>query len=80
MECLSADRTELVLLKRGAGPEAVWAVHNLTAERVNLPLHRLAAAAGAEVEHWRDLLADAPLAAGAAVLDPYAVKWLQPEP
>jgi hypothetical protein len=58
----------------------VWAVHNLTAERVNLPLHRLAASAGAPVEHWRDLLAGQAPTAGAAFLDPYAVKWLQPEP
>jgi len=80
MECLSADRSEVVLLKRGTGAEAVWAVHNLTAERVNLPLHRLAESAGGGREGWRDLLADRPLAAGAAFLDPYAVKWLQPGP
>jgi sucrose phosphorylase len=75
MRCLSPGRSDLVILERGAGDGRVWAVHNMTGERLNLPLGRLLQNPGTEA--LVDRLGGATLQAATPSLAPYAVLWLQ---
>ena len=38
MECLSKGRSDIVVIKRGKGPESVFAIHNMTENKINYQL------------------------------------------
>ena len=72
-ETLSGSMADRVILKRGSGANSVWAVHNFSANRINLDLRSLA-----NQEHWCDRLQDSAPVAAQLTLAPFAVHWLQP--
>ena len=72
-ETLSGSMADRVILKRGSGANTVWAVHNFSANRINLDLRSLA-----NQEHWCDRLQDSAPVAAQLTLAPFAVHWLQP--
>jgi len=39
MECLSKGRSDIVVIKRGKGPESVFAIHNMTENKINYQLN-----------------------------------------
>ncbi len=39
MECLSKGRSDIVVIKRGKGPESVFAIHNMTDNKINYQLN-----------------------------------------
>ncbi len=39
MKCLSKDRSDIVVIKRGKGPESVFAIHNMTENKINYQLN-----------------------------------------
>ncbi len=39
MKCLSKGRSDIVVIKRGEGPEAVFAIHNMTENKINYQLN-----------------------------------------
>ncbi|QEY33269.1 glycosidase [Synechococcus sp. RSCCF101] len=80
MRCLSGSRSDLVLLRRGEDGHHVWAVHNMTAERLNLPLARLLQAADGQPlapQPLVDRLSGSLLEAATPTIPPYGVLWLQ---
>jgi sucrose phosphorylase len=79
MLCLSGHRPTLVVLRRGRGEDAVWAVHSLTSANTNLNLNTLLEGeAPMEGEwSWVDRLADRSLLTRWLALGPYEVFWLQ---
>ena len=72
-ETLSGSMADRVILKRGSGANSVWAVHNFSANRINLDLRSLA-----NQEHWCDRLQDSAPVVAQLTLAPFAVHWLQP--
>ena len=71
--CLSGSMADRVVIRRGSGADTVWAVHNFSANRVNLDLRSLV-----NQEHWCDCLQDSAPVPTQLTLDPFAVHWLQP--
>jgi sucrose phosphorylase len=39
MKCLSKGRSDIVVIKRGKGPESVFAIHNMTENKINYQLN-----------------------------------------
>ena len=39
MECLSKGRSDIVVIKRGKGPESIFAIHNMTDNKINYRLN-----------------------------------------
>ncbi len=39
MKCLSKGRSDIVVIKRGKGPESVFAIHNMTENKINFQLN-----------------------------------------
>jgi len=39
MKCLSKGRSDIVVIKRGRGPESVFAIHNMTENKINYQLN-----------------------------------------
>ena len=39
MKCLSKGRSDIVVIKRSKGPEAVFAIHNMTENKINYQLN-----------------------------------------
>ena len=39
MKCLSKGRSDIVVIKRGNGSEAVFAIHNMTENKINYQLN-----------------------------------------
>ena len=71
--CLSGSMADRVVIRRGSGADTVWAVHNFSANRLNLDLRSLV-----NQEHWCDCLQDSAPVPTQLTLDPFAVHWLQP--
>lgn len=73
LACLSKSMPDRVVIRRGAGDDTVWAVHNFTPNRINLNLRSLTNHA-----QWCDRLQDSAAMPSQLTLAPYAVHWLQP--
>ena len=71
--CLPTTCPDRVLIKRGEGRESIWAVHNFSAQRIDLNLRTLA-----NQERWCDRLQNAAEMPTQLTLEPFAVHWLQP--
>jgi len=39
MKCLSKGRSDIVVIKRGKGPESVFTIHNMTENKINYQLN-----------------------------------------
>jgi sucrose phosphorylase len=39
MKCLSKGRSDIVVIKRGIGPGSVFAIHNMTENKINYQLN-----------------------------------------
>ena len=39
MKCLSKGRSDIVVIKRSKGPESVFAIHNMTENKINYQLN-----------------------------------------
>jgi len=39
MKCLSKGRSDIVVIKRGKGPNSVFAIHNMTENKINYQLN-----------------------------------------
>ena len=79
MQMLSDAREDAVILQRGHGPDAIWAIHNLTPSRLNIRPNDLAAASPGV--RWRDQLKEEQALdqTSALLLAPFEVRWLQQE-
>jgi sucrose phosphorylase len=73
MQCISERKSDRVILQRGCGASSLWAVHNVTAHRINLDLRILA-----NRSQWCDRLRDQADIPTLLTLNPFAVHWLQP--
>ena len=76
MTLISGGRSDLVVLKRGNTQQPLYAVHNMTSARLNLPLSTLSEKAA--LSSWHDSLQERDLEIGQQQLqlDPYQVAWL----
>jgi sucrose phosphorylase len=76
MTLISDGRSDLVVLKRGTPQQSLYAVHNMTSARLNLPLSTLTEKAA--LSSWHDCLQECDLESGQQQLqlDPYQVAWL----
>ena len=79
MQMLSDAREDAVILQRGHGPDAIWAIHNLTPSRLNIRPNDLAAASPGV--RWRDQLKEEQALdqTSSLLLAPFEVRWLQQE-
>lgn len=71
--CLSGSMADRVVIRRGSGADTLWAVHNFSANRLNLDLRSLV-----NQEHWCDRLQNSAPVSTQLTLAPFAVHWLQP--
>lgn len=79
MTCLSKDRNDLIILRRGHEHEYVWAVHNFTANNVLLTLSELIPNRfNLTLSKWHDLLMGTQTDGKTISIRPYSVQWLQP--
>ena len=78
MELLSTDRSDVVILKRGAPGQELWAVHNFNNRRLSLPLARMLQMPEATSDHiWSDVLNGTEISGPYLELEPFAVHWLE---
>ena len=77
MECLSNGRSDIVVIKRGNGSKALFAIHNMTENKINYQLKDF------ELEEFinnelylRDFLTSCKYTSNNISLDPFQVIWL----
>ena len=77
MKCLSKDRTDIVVIKRGKGPKAIFAIHNMTDYKINYQLNDndLSQIFGNEF-NMQDFLTSTKFNLKNISLDPFQVIWL----
>ena len=73
LQCLSGASPDRVIIRRGAGDETLWAVHNLSRNRIDINLRTLA-----NHEQWCDRLQDSAAVPTRLTIAPFSVHWLQP--
>jgi len=77
MECLSKGRSDIVVIKRGKGPEAVFAIHNMTENKINYQLNDNELPAIIDNHfNMQDFLTSAKYNWKNISLDPFQVIWL----
>ena len=79
MRICSDAREDAVILQRGHGPDAIWAIHNFTSSRLNIRPSDLAAAAPGVRWHNQLKQEQALDQTSALLLAPFEVLWLQQE-
>ena len=77
MECLSKGRSDIVVIKRSCGPESVFAIHNMTENKINYQLNDndLPELNGNNL-NMRDSLTSIEYSWKNISLDPFQVIWL----
>ena len=77
MKCLSKGRSDIVVIKRSKGPESVFAIHNMTENKINYQLNDndLPELNGNNL-NMRDSLTSAEYSWKNISLDPFQVIWL----
>ncbi|MCR8540160.1 MAG: sugar phosphorylase [Prochlorococcus marinus CUG1439] len=77
MKCLSKGRSDIVVLKRGKGPDSVFAIHNMTENKINYQLNDIDLP---EIKdnhfNMRDFLTSTKYNWKNISLDPFQVIWL----
>jgi len=77
MECLSKCRSDIVVIKRGKGPKSVFAIHNMTENKINYQLNDYDLPELKENDfNMKDLLASTKYNWKNISLDPFQVIWL----
>ena len=69
MKCLSKGRSDIVVIKRGIGPGSVFAIHNMTENKINYQLND-------NDFNMKDFLASTKYNWKNISLDPFQVIWL----
>jgi len=77
MECLSKGRSDIVVIKRGKGPKSVFAIHNMTENKINYQLNDNDLPEIFENDfNMRDFLTSTKYNYKNISLDPFQVIWL----
>ncbi len=77
MECLSKGRSDIVVIKRGKGPESVFAIHNMTENKINYQLNDNDLIGITDNDcNMRDFLESTKYNCKNINLDPFQVIWL----
>jgi sucrose phosphorylase len=77
MSCLSKGRSDIVVIKRGKGPEAIFAIHNMTENKINYQLNDNELPAIIDNDfNMQDFLTSAKYNWKNISLDPFQVIWL----
>ena len=77
MKCLSKGRSDIVVIKRGKGPESVFAIHNMTESKINYQLNDNDLPEIIDNDtNMRDFLTSAKYNWKNISLDPFQVIWL----
>ena len=77
MQCLSKDRSDIVVIKRGEGVEAVFAIHNMTSNKINYQLKdKELYDLNEEKFNMNDYLTSNKYNCNNIILDPFQVIWL----
>jgi sucrose phosphorylase len=79
MKCLSKGRSDIVVIKRGKGPESVFAIHNMTENKINYQLNDNDLPGIIDNDfNMRDFLTSNKYNWKNISLDPFQVIWLGP--
>ena len=77
MKCLSKGRSDIVVIKRGKGPESVFAIHNMTENKINYQLNDIDTPGIIDNEfNMQDFLTFTKYNWKNISLDPFQVIWL----
>jgi sucrose phosphorylase len=77
MKCLSNGRSDIVVIKRGIGPESVFAIHNITENKINYQLNDNDLPEMVDNHfNMRDFLTSTKYNCKNISLDPFQVIWL----
>ena len=77
MKCLSKGRSDIVVIKRGKGPESVFAIHNMTENKINYQLNDYDLPEIIDNHfNMKDFLASTKYNCKNISLDPFQVIWL----
>jgi len=77
MKCLSKGRSDIVVIKRGKGPESVFAIHNMTENKINYQLNDDDLTEKIDNDfNMRDFLTCTKYNCKNISLDPFQVVWL----
>ena len=77
MKCLSKGRSDIVVIKRGKGPESVFAIHNMTENKINYQLNDNDLTEKIDNDfNMRDFLTSTKYNCKNISLDPFQVVWL----
>ena len=77
MECLSKGRSDIVVIKRGKGPKSVFAIHNMTENKINYQLDDYDLPEIIDNDfNMKDFLASTKYNWKNISLDPFQVIWL----
>ena len=77
MKCLSKGRSDIVVIKRGKGPRSIFAIHNMTDNKINYQLNDndLPQILGNDF-NMQDFLTSSKYNWKNISLDPFQVIWL----
>ncbi|WP_288250328.1 sugar phosphorylase [uncultured Prochlorococcus sp.] len=77
MECLSKGRSDIVVIKRGNGPKSIFAIHNMTENKINYQLNDYDLPEIKDNDfNMKDFLASTKYNWKNISLDPFQVIWL----
>ena len=77
MKCLSKGRSDIVVVKRGKGSDSVYAIHNMTENKINFQLNDNDIKEILENDfNMRDFLSPKKYNWKNIILDPFQVIWL----
>ena len=77
MKCLSKGRADIVVIKRGVGAKAIFAIHNMTENKIN---YRLSDNDYSDLNNYKSSMCDHLISKKYNLnnieLDPFQVIWL----
>jgi sucrose phosphorylase len=77
MKCLSKGRSDIVVIKRGIGPKSIYAIHNMTDNKINYQLNDNDLQEKINNDfNMKDYLTSKKYALKNISLDPFQVIWL----
>ena len=77
MYCLSKGRSDIVVIKRGKGPDPIFAIHNMTENKINYQLNDIDLPKLMVNDfNMQDFLASTKYNCKNISLDPFQVVWL----
>ena len=76
MACLSENRSDIVVIRRGEGENTLWAIHNMTSSKLCFGLAEGLSLKDKAIPRWRECLNDYEFTENRINLAPYSVKWL----